>query len=423
VVKEAVAHDVKDLRLAEEGVRRIEWAAREMPVIRSIRERFAREQPLRGVRMAACLHVTTETANLALALRDGGAQLAVCASNPLSTQDDVAAALVADYGIPTFSIKGEDDATYYKHIHQALDHSPQITLDDGADLVATIHRERRDLIDSVVGGTEETTTGVIRLRAMAQDGALAYPIIAVNEASTKHLFDNRYGTGQSTIDGITRATNVLWAGKQVVVIGYGWCGRGVAMRARGLGSQVIVVEVNPLRALEAVMDGNRVMPMQEASAIGDIFISVTGDIHAIDKHHMEAMKDGAILANSGHFNVELNLEALAAMAEGRRQVRPFVEEFRLGDGRRLFVLGEGRLINLAAAEGHPASVMDMSFANQALCVEHLVLSESRLAPDVYPVPLEIDQEIARLKLASVGITIDELTEEQRRYLSSWEEGT
>ncbi len=423
MVRETISHDVKDLRLAEEGVRRIEWAAREMPVIGSIRQRFAKEQPLRGVRLSGCLHVTTETANLALALRDGGAQLALCASNPLSTQDDVAAALVAEYGIPTFSIKGEDNDTYYRHIHQALEHRPQITLDDGADLVATIHRERRDLIDGVIGGTEETTTGVIRLRAMAKDGALAYPIIAVNEANTKHLFDNRYGTGQSTIDGITRATNILWAGKQVVAVGYGWCGRGVAMRARGLGAQVIVVEVDPLRALEAVMDGYRVMPMQEAAVVGDIFITLTGDIHAIDQQHMEAMKDGAILANSGHFNVELNLEALAAMAESRRQVRPFVEEFRMADGRRLFLLGEGRLINLAAAEGHPASVMDMSFANQALSVEHLVLREQRLPPDVYPVPVEIDQEIARLKLAALGVHIDELTDEQRTYLASWEEGT
>ncbi|MEX2158956.1 MAG: adenosylhomocysteinase [Dehalococcoidia bacterium] len=422
MVKE-LSSDVKDLRLAEEGVRRIEWAAREMPVMRQIRERFAKEQPLRGVRLSACLHVTTETANLALALRDGGAELEVCASNPLSTQDDVAAALVAEYGIPTYSIKGEDDATYYKHLHQVLEHAPQITLDDGADLVATIHRERTDLIDNVIGGTEETTTGVIRLRAMAQDGALKYPIVAVNEANTKHLFDNRYGTGQSTLDGITRATNILWAGKQVVVVGYGWCGRGVAMRARGMGSQVIVIEVDPLRALEAVMDGYRVMPMQDAAAIGDIFISITGDIHAIDGHHMEAMKDGAILANSGHFNVELNIGALEGMAEGRRVIRPFVEEFRLGDGRRIFLLGEGRLINLVAAEGHPASVMDMSFANQALCVEHIVHQEKRLAVAVYPVPREIDEEIARLKLAALDVEIDTLTDEQRKYLSSWEEGT
>ena len=419
----SVGSDIRDARLAEEGVRRIEWAAREMPVIATIRERFAREQPLRGVRISGCLHITSETANLALAIRDGGAQLNLCASNPLSTQDDVAAALASEYGIPTFAVKGEDDDTYYRHIHQALEQRPQITLDDGADLVATIHREQRDLLDQIVGGTEETTTGVIRLKAMAKNGDLAYPIIAVNDANTKHLFDNRYGTGQSTLDGITRATNILWAGKQVVVVGYGWCGRGVSMRARGMGAQVIVIEVDPLRALEALMDGHRVMQMQEAATIGDIFISVTGDIHAIDGHHMEAMKDGAILANSGHFNVELNIPALEAMAESRRQVRPFVEEFRLADGRRLFLLGEGRLINLAAAEGHPASVMDMSFANQALSVEHLVLQEQRLSPDVYPVPPEIDEEIARLKLASLGVSIDELTEEQRKYLSSWEGGT
>ncbi len=419
----SIKSDIRDPRLAEEGVRRIEWAAREMPVIKKIRERFAGEQPLRDVRVSGCLHITTETANLALALRDGGAQLALCASNPLSTQDDVAAALVEEYGIATFSIKGEDNDTYYRHIHQALEQEPQITLDDGADLVATIHREKRDLIENVVGGTEETTTGVIRLKAMAKDGALAYPIIAVNDANTKHLFDNRYGTGQSTIDGITRATNVLWAGRHVVVVGYGWCGRGVATRARGLGSQVIVVEVDPLRVLEAVMDGHRVMPMLEAAAIGDIFITLTGDINVIDAHHMDVMKDGAILANSGHFDVELNLGALAAMAEGRREIRPFVEEFRLEDGRKIFLLGEGRLINLAAAEGHPASVMDMSFANQALSVEHLALGGKRLTPDVYPVPAEIDEEIARLKLASMGVSIDELTEEQRKYLASWEVGT
>lgn len=423
MVGDTLTSDVKDPRLAEEGVRRIEWAAREMPVIRQIRERFAREQPLIGVRMSACLHVTTETANLALALRDGGADLAICASNPLSTQDDVAAALATEYGVPTFAIKGEDNDTYYRHIHQALEHKPQITLDDGADLVATIHRDRRDLIDGVIGGTEETTTGVIRLRAMAGDGALAYPIVAVNEANTKHLFDNRYGTGQSTLDGITRATNILWAGKTVVVVGYGWCGRGVAMRARGMGSNVIVTEVEPLRALEAVMDGNRVMPLMDAAPIGDIFITLTGDINAIDKHHMEAMHDGAILANSGHFNVELNIDALAAMSEGRREARPFVEEFRQGDGRRIFVLGEGRLINLTAAEGHPASVMDMSFANQALSVEYLALREQRLPADVYPVPADIDADVARLKLASMGITVDELTDEQRKYLTSWEEGT
>ena len=415
--------DIHDPGLAEAGVRRIEWAAREMPVIATIRERFAKDQPLRGVRLAGCLHVTTETANLAIALRDGGAELTLCASNPLSTQDDVAAALAAEYGIATFAIRGEDNETYYRHLHQTLEYKPQITLDDGADLVATIHREKRELIDDIVGGTEETTTGVIRLRAMAKDGALAYPIIAVNEADTKHMFDNRYGTGQSTLDGITRATNVLWAGKHVVVVGYGWCGRGVASRARGMGALVIVTEVDALRALEALMDGFRVMPLDDAAPIGDIFITLTGDKNAIDLRHMEAMHDGAILANSGHFDVELNLEALAGMAEGRKQVRDYVEEFRLGDGRRLFVLAEGRLINLAAAEGHPASVMDMSFANQALSVEHLVLAEERLKPDVYTVPREIDQEIARLKLAAMGVRIDELTAEQEAYLSSWESGT
>ncbi len=416
-------HDVKDLGLTEEGVRRIEWAAREMPVVGLIRKRFAKDRPLQGYRLSACLHVTTETANLMLALRDGGAQLALCASNPLSTQDDVAAALVAEYGIPTFAKKGEDDATYYRHIHQALENRPQMSMDDGADLVATIHRERRDLIPDIIGGTEETTTGVIRLQSMARDGALAYPIIAVNEADTKHLFDNRYGTGQSTIDGVTRATNILWAGKNVVVCGYGWCGHGVALRARGLGAQVIVTEVKPVRALEAVMDGLRVMPLAEAAPLGDIFITVTGDINVIDRRHMEAMKDGAIIANSGHFDVEINVKALEEMAEGSRQVRPFVEEFRLANGKRLFLLGEGRLINLAAAEGHPASVMDMSFANQALCAEYLALQEKKLVPGVHLVPEEIDREIARLKLSSMGISIDVLTPEQEAYLSSWESGT
>ncbi|MCJ7491765.1 MAG: adenosylhomocysteinase [Dehalococcoidia bacterium] len=418
-----IPYDVKDLSLAEEGVRRIEWAAREMPVIGLIRRRFAKDKPLQNLRLSACLHVTTETANLMLALKDGGAKLALCASNPLSTQDDVAAALVAEYGIPTFAKKGEDDQTYYRHIHQALEHIPQMSMDDGADLVATIHRERRDLIPNVIGGTEETTTGVIRLQSMARDGALAYPIIAVNEADTKHLFDNRYGTGQSTIDGITRATNILWAGKNVVVCGYGWCGRGVAMRARGMGAQVIVTEVKPVRALEAVMDGLRVMTLAEAAPIGDIFVTLTGDINVIDRHHLEAMKDGAIIANSGHFDVEINIKALEQLAEGRRQIRPFVEEFRLADGRRLFLLGEGRLINLAAAEGHPASVMDMSFANQALCAEYLALQEKRLPLGVHMVPEEIDRDIARLKLASMGISIDTLTPEQEAYLASWESGT
>jgi adenosylhomocysteinase len=392
-------------------------------VVAAIRERFAKERPLNGVRVGACLHVTTETANLMLALRDGGAQIALCASNPLSTQDDVAAALVAEYGIATFAIKGEDNDTYYKHIDAVLDTKPQLTMDDGADIVARLHKDRTDLLQHIIGGTEETTTGVIRLRALAADGKLRYPIVAVNEANTKHMFDNRYGTGQSTLDGITRATNILWAGKNVVVAGYGWCGRGFASRVRGMGAQVIVTEIDPLKALEAVMDGFRVMTMAEASPIGDFFVTLTGDINVIDRHHMDAMKDGAIVANSGHFNDEINLVALASMAEGRREVRPFVEEFKLGDGRKIFVLGEGRLINLAAAEGHPAAVMDMSFANQALCSEYVVNNEKKLEKQVYEVPRDIDAEIARLKLESMGIVIDSLTEEQQKYLSSWESGT
>jgi adenosylhomocysteinase len=420
---ETIAHDVRDLRLAEEGIRRIEWAAREMPVVAAIRERFAKEKPLNGVRVGACLHVTTETANLMLALRDGGAQIALCASNPLSTQDDVAAALVAEYGIATFAIKGEDNDTYYRHIDAVLDTKPQLTMDDGADIVARLHKDRTDLLQHIIGGTEETTTGVIRLRALAGDGKLRYPIVAVNEANTKHMFDNRYGTGQSTLDGITRATNILWAGKNVVVAGYGWCGRGFASRVRGMGAQVIVTEIDPLKALEAVMDGFRVMTMAEASPIGDFFVTLTGDINVLDRHHMEAMKDGAIVANSGHFNDEINLIALASMAEGRREVRPFVEEFKLGDGKKIFVLGEGRLINLAAAEGHPAAVMDMSFANQALCAEYVVNNEKSLGKQVYEVPRDIDAEIARLKLESMNIAIDTLTEEQQKYLSSWESGT
>jgi adenosylhomocysteinase len=367
--------------------------------------------------------VTTETANLMIALRDGGADIALCASNPLSTQDDVAAALVAEYGISTFAIKGEDNETYYRHIDAVLDHKPQCTMDDGADIVARLHKDRTDLLAGIIGGTEETTTGVVRLRALAAEGKLKYPIIAVNEANTKHMFDNRYGTGQSTLDGITRATNILWAGKTVVCAGYGWCGRGVASRARGMGAQVVVTEVDPLPALEAVMDGFRVMPMADAAKIGDIFITLTGDINVIDRHHMEAMKDGAIMANSGHFNDEINLKALESMSEARRAVRPFVEEFKLDDGRKLFVLGEGRLINLAAAEGHPASVMDMSFANQALSAEHLVLNEKKLDVAVYPVPREIDAEIARLKLKAMNMSIDTLTEEQHTYLTSWESGT
>jgi adenosylhomocysteinase len=414
--------DVKDIKLAESGRQRIEWAAREMPVLRSIKDRFSKEKPLKGIKIAGCLHITTETGNLALTLQAGGADLIFCASNPLSTQDEVAAALV-EYGIPANAIKGEDEKTYYKHINTALDHSPQLTIDDGADLVTQLHTKRSDLIKNVIGGTEETTTGVIRLRSMEKDGALKYPIIAVNDALTKHFFDNRYGTGQSTLDGITRATNILWAGKKVVVLGYGWCGRGIAMRAKGMGSHIIVTEVDPLKALEAVMDGYQVMPMNEAAKIGDIFITVTGDINVIDQAHFPMMKDGAILANSGHFNVEINLAALAQMAKKRRIVRTYVEEFSLAGGKVIFVLGEGRLINLAAAEGHPASVMDMSFANQALCLEYLVQNRGSIKTKVYPVPEVIDKEIARLKLRSMGVNIDTLTPEQAKYLASWEQGT
>ncbi|MES0329165.1 MAG: adenosylhomocysteinase [Dehalococcoidales bacterium] len=415
-------HHIKDASLAESGQQRVEWAAREMPVLALISERFSREKPFQDIRISACLHITTETANLALALQAGGADLVLCASNPLSTQDDTAAALVA-YGIPTSAIKGEDDTTYYRHIGSALDHKPHLTVDDGADLVTTLHVERCQLLKDIIGGTEETTTGVIRLRSMADNGQLKYPVIAVNDAQTKYLFDNRYGTGQSTIDGITRATNVLWAGKKVVVVGYGWCGHGLALRARGLGAQVIVTEVEPTRALEAVMDGNRVMPMAEAARIGDIFITVTGDKHVIDKSHLELMKDGAIVSNSGHFNVEINIPALEKMARSKRRVRPSVDEYTLTDGRHIFLLGEGRLINLAAAEGHPASVMDMSFADQALSLEHLVKNRGKLKPVVYAVPEDIDKEVARLKLAAIGIAIDSLTPAQKKYLSSWQEGT
>ncbi len=418
-----VAHDITDIRLAPEGVRRIEWAAREMPVLELIRERFAREKPLQDIRMAACLHVTTETANLAIALRDGGADLRVCASNPLSTQDDVAAALVNDYGISVFARCGEDNATYYKHIHQALEHAPQLTMDDGADVVAVLHKDRRDLLPGVVGGTEETTTGVVRLRAMAKDGALGYPIVAINESDTKHLFDNRYGTGQSTLDGIIRATNVLIAGKVFVVAGYGWCGRGVASRARGLGAQVIVTEIDPVKALEAIMDGFRVMPMADAAKEGDFFVTLTGDCNVIDRAHLEVMKDGAIMANSGHFDSEINLKALGSLTEGTRRVRPSVDEYRLQDGRKLYLLAEGRLVNLAAAEGHPAAVMDMSFANQALGAEWIALNAHKLENAVYELPDEVDKEIARLKLHAMGVRIDYLTEEQERYLTSWQEGT
>lgn len=415
--------DIKDPGLAEQGRQRIEWAEQEMPVLRLVRERFARERPLEGVRMGACLHVTTETANLMRALKAGGADVYLCASNPLSTQDDVAAALVELYEVPTFAIKGEDNETYYRHIHAVLDHAPQLTMDDGADLVSTLHKDRTELLENVIGGTEETTTGVIRLRAMAIDGVLRYPIIAVNDALTKHLFDNRYGTGQSTIDGIVRATNILLAGKVFVVGGYGWCGRGIAMRARGMGANVIVTEVNPLRALEAVMDGFRVMPMIEAARQGDIFVTTTGDINVIDQPHFEVMKDGAIVANSGHFNVEINIPALEEMAVEVRRPRQFVQQYILPDGRKINLLGEGRLVNLAAAEGHPASVMDMSFANQALTAEYMIQHAEELEPQVYPVPEAIDKEIARLKLEAMGIQIDTLTPQQERYLRSWQEGT
>ena len=415
-------YDIKDQSLAEAGRQRIEWAFREMPVVGLIRERFAKEQPLKGVRISACLHVTTETANLALTLKAGGADLVLCASNPLSTQDDAAAALV-EYDIPTNAIKGEDETTYYRHINTAIDHKPQFTVDDGADLVTTLHTKRQEMMDSVIGGTEETTTGVVRLRSMAAAGKLRYPIIAVNDAQTKYLFDNRYGTGQSTIDGITRATNILWAGKKVVVCGYGWCGHGVAMRARGLGAHVIVVEVAPVRALEAVMDGFQVMPLMEAARIGDIFVTTTGDKSVIDQAHFEVMKDGAILANSGHFNVEINIPSLESMTKRKRKIRDFVEEYSLTNGRCLYLLGEGRLINLAAAEGHPASVMDMSFANQALCLEYLARNAGKLKATVHAVPEDIDRQVARLKLTAMGVVIDKLTEEQEKYLASWEEGT
>jgi adenosylhomocysteinase len=416
-------YHVKDVKLAEGGRRRIDWAENEMPVLRLIRARFEKERPLKGVRISACLHVTTETANLANTLHLGGADLVLTASNPLSTQDDVAAALVSYLEIPTFAIKGEDNVTYYKHINAALDFAPNITMDDGADLVSTLHKDRRQALKDIIGGTEETTTGVIRLRAMAADGALNFPVIAVNDAMTKHLFDNRYGTGQSTLDGIIRATNILLAGRNFVVAGFGWCGRGLASRARGMGANVIVTEVDPLPALEAVMDGYRVMSMEEAAKIGDIFVTVTGDINVIDKQHFESMKDGAIVANSGHFNVEINIPALEKMAVEKRLVRPFVDQYFLADGRRINILGEGRLINLAAAEGHPASVMDMSFANQALAVEYIVKNARTLENKVYSVPEAIDKEIARLKLDAMGVRIDVLTPEQTTYLNSWKEGT
>ena len=419
----APRHDVKDLALAPAGVTRIMWADAEMPVLAAIRERFERERPLDGVRIVACLHVTTETANLARTLHAGGADVVLCASNPLSTQDDVAAALVEEYGISVYAIRGEDNNTYYSHIEAAVDHRPQLTMDDGADVIGVLHKERHDQLGEIMGGTEETTTGVIRLRALEAQGELAFPIVAVNEALTKHLFDNRYGTGQSTIDGIIRATNVLLAGRRFVVAGYGWTGRGVAMRARGLGAHVIVTEVDPVRALEALMDGYEVMPIERAAEVGDLFCTATGDKNVISRAALERMKDGAILSNTGHFNVEIDIPALRELAVAVRESRPNVEEFELADGRRVYLIGEGRLVNLAAAEGHPASVMDMSFANQALSAEYVVANADELEPRVYVVPEEIDREIARLKLASMGVEIDSLTEEQARYLASWDEGT
>ncbi len=415
--------DVKNLALAEKGRGRIEWSGRSMPVVHQIRDRFAKQKPLKGMRLAACLHVTAETANLAIALKAGGADLVLCASNPLSTQDDVAAALVVDHGISVFAIKGEDNKTYYRHIHAAIEHKPNLTMDDGADVVGVLHSERKDLLSHVIGGTEETTTGVIRLRAMAREGVLGYPIVAVNDALTKHMFDNRYGTGQSTIDGMIRATNRLIAGSVFVVAGYGWCGRGLAMRAKGLGADVVVTEIDPHKALEAVMDGYRVLPMKDAAKIGDFFCTVTGNVNVIRREHFESMKDGAIVANSGHFNVELDLETLGRIAKDRSTIREFVEQYTLKNGNRVIVLGEGRLVNLAAAEGHPSSVMDMSFANQALCSEWMVKNHRTLEKRVYTVPEKIDKEIARLKLKAMGVKIDVLTDEQETYLNSWNQGT
>ncbi len=415
--------DVKDLALADIGKKRIEWAAQSMPVLATIRKQFIKTQPLAGMRVAACLHVTTETANLMIALRDGGAQIALCASNPLSTQDDVAASLVRDFNIPTFAIKGESNDVYYSHMNSILDHVPQITMDDGADVVTMLHTKRKEALSKVIGGTEETTTGVIRLRAMAKEGVLGYPIIAVNDALTKHLFDNRYGTGQSTLDGIIRATNVLLAGLNVVVAGYGWCGRGVAMRARGMGSNVIVTEIDPTKAIEAIMDGFRVMTMNEAAVIGDIFVTVTGNKNVIAREHFEKLKSGAILSNSGHFNVEIDLDTLGKMASSKREARAFVDEYSMKDGRKVYVLGEGRLINLAAAEGHPASVMDMSFANQAMSAEYMVKNHEKLEKKVYSVPEELDKKVAKMKLEAMGAQIDRLTPEQEEYLAGWSEGT
>jgi adenosylhomocysteinase len=418
-----IACDIKSLELADLGRKRIDWANQSMKVLQGIRKEFIKNQPLKGIRISACLHVTAETANLSICLRDGGAEVALCASNPLSTQDDVAACLVRDYGIPVFAIKGEDNETYYSHITAALDHKPHITMDDGADLVTCVLTKRTDVADGIIGGTEETTTGVIRLRAMAKEGVLRYPIVAVNDAMTKHLFDNRYGTGQSTVDGVVRATNILLAGSKFVVAGYGWCGRGLASRARGFGAEVIVTEVDPTRALEAVMDGYRVMSMHEAARIGDVFVTVTGDKNVLAREHFEVMKDGAIIANSGHFNVEIDIPTLEKMASSKRTTRPFVEEYSMKDGRKINLLGEGRLINLASAEGHPAAVMDMSFADQALSVEFLVKNHKDLQKKVYAVPDELDKRVARLKLESMGIKIDRLTPEQEEYLASWSEGT
>ena len=416
-------YDIKDIKLARTGKLRIEWAANEMPVLAQIRNRFKKQKPLKGIRIGACLHVTTETGNLAITLKEGGAEVALCASNPLSTQDDVAACLVKDHKVSVFAIKGENTKTYYGHINKVLDTRPQITMDDGADLVSTLHKKRVDLLDNLIGGTEETTTGVIRLRSMAENGVLRYPIVAVNDANTKHFFDNRYGTGQSTLDGIVRATNKLIAGTNFVVCGYGWCGKGLAMRARGLGAQVIITEVNDLNALEAIMDGFRVMPIDEASRIGDFFCTVTGNINVIRKEHFLKMKDGAIVCNSGHFNVELDLDGLKSISKAKREIREYVAEYTLKNGKRINVLGEGRLINLAAAEGHPPSVMDMSFANQALCVEHIVKNSKTLEKKVYNVPSSVDTSVAELKLDSLGVKIDRLTPEQKKYLHSWELGT
>ncbi|MBM10995.1 MAG: adenosylhomocysteinase [Chloroflexi bacterium] len=415
--------DVKDLSLAKYGVNKIEWAGREMPVVQLIRDRFGKEKPLAGVRLSACLHVTSETANLAIALRDGGAEVTLCASNPLSTQDDVAAALVAEYGIPTFSIKGEDEKTYYDHLNAALDATPHMTMDDGADLLTLLHTQRSDLLSDVVGGTEETTTGVIRLTAMAAEGELKYPVIAVNDAETKHFFDNRYGTGQSTLDGITRATNILWAGRRTVVSGYGWCGRGVASRARGLGAHVIVCETNSVRALEAVMDGFSVMPSAEAAKAGEVFITVTGGLHAIGKEHIDNLASGAILSNSGHFNDEIDIDYLKEQSSSSREVRPFVEEYTMKDGRIIYLLADGRLVNLSAAEGHPSAVMDMSFANQALSAEYIYKNQGKIDIGVHVVPQAMDAEIGRLKLESLGVSIDTLSAAQQKYQDSWKEGT